>query len=350
MLPSSTCPTPPDLGVGFPRSVSRRFRRTNVAPDADAGAAAASTFRLDVKGAEIREALTTRGIRTVLLKGPALARMLYPSPRGRPYSDVDLLVNPATLQQAEQVLSTAGFRRFEPESAVRQTDAAVGRAVGAHGAAHGSAWLRERDSFVVDLHDSLPQCGAPARMVWDALAEHLDVLIVAGVAAETLDRPASALLVALHAAHHGPGWGSALVDLEAALTVFDRGCWEAARDLAVTLHAEEAMGVGLGLSDAGRALARGLSLPTEPASGTRLRWAGAPWSSSVLETLIGQRGLRMKTMLVWRVLWPSPDALRRGSALARRGRRGLLAAYAVRLVRLACKLPAAQRARRHDKT
>ena len=305
---------------------------------------------MDVKGAEIRQALHAAGIRTVLLKGPAFARLLYRDSRSRGYSDVDLLVDPAAVQRAEQILAAAEFRRFDPESAVRQTDAAVGRAVGAHGAAHATAWLRERDHFLVDLHDSLPQCGVSARVVWRHVTQHLDVLTVAGVATETLDRPASALLVALHAAHHGPRWGPAVSDLEAALEVFDRDCWEAARDLAMMLQAEAAMGIGLGITDAGRTVARQLSLPSESTAANRLLWAGAPWSASVLDSVIRQRNLRSRLALISRVLWPTPEALRRGSALARRSRLGLIAAYAGRTFDLARKLPEALRARRRSNT
>ncbi len=168
-------------------------------------AAAARTFRLDVKGAEVRAALTGAGVRAVLIKGPALARLLHGS---RDYMDVDLLVDPVALPRAEEALAELGFRRFEREAAVRSTDPAVGRAIGGQGALHATVWLREQDGFLIDLHDSLPQCGADASVVWQALAGHLDVATIGGVATETLDRVASALLVALHTAHHGPGWGT----------------------------------------------------------------------------------------------------------------------------------------------
>jgi hypothetical protein len=308
-------------------------------------ATAASTFRLDVKGSEIRQAFNAAGIRTVLLKGPAFGRLLYRDPSSRSYSDVDLLVDPAAVRAAEEILVILGFRRFEDESTVRQIDTAVGKVIGAQGASHSTAWVRHIDNFVVDIHDSLPQVGAPERVVWQQLTQHLDVLIVGGVPAETLDRPASALLVALHAAHHGPDWDRAITDLERALEVFDGECWEAARDLAVKLHAEAPMGVGLGLTEAGRDIAGRLSLPTEPSPAIRLLWAGAPWSAGFIESLIRQRDPRATATLIARLLWPSPTALRRGSALARRGPRGLLAAYALRPFQLARRLPAAVRTR-----
>jgi hypothetical protein len=316
------------------------------ASDTAVARTSASTFRLDVKGAEIRQAFGAAGIRTILLKGRAFALLLYPDPGSRAYSDVDLLVDPAAMQRAEQILGAYGFRRFDPEAPVRQTDAAVGRAVGVQGASHSAAWLRDQDNFIIDLHDSLPQVGVPEGVVWEQITQHLDVLTVAGVATETLDRPASALLVTLHAAHHGPDWVGADADLKRAVEVFDAECWEAALEIAVSLQAEAMMGIGLGLTDAGRTIAERLSLPTEPSPANRLLWAGAPWSASVVESLIGQRDLRASLALVGRILWPTPVALRRGSALARRGRRGLIAVYALRPFQLARQLPAALRARR----
>ena len=305
---------------------------------------AASTFRLDVKGAEIRHAFERAGIRSILLKGPALGRLLYAAPRSRSYSDVDLLIDPDAALRAERILTELGFRRLEAEATVRQIDADVGAAVGVHGASHATAWLRERDGFIVDLHDSLPQVGAPAAQVWAQITHHLELITVGGTETETLDAPAAALLTALHAAHHGVKWDKSAADLIRAVDVFDRACWQAARDLAVILKAEGPMGVGLGLIPAGRALAQELSLPTEPTRAHRLLWRGAPWSAIVLASLSDQRSLRARAALLARILCPSPAALRRGSELARRGLRGLLAAYALRALRLGWQLPAALRA------
>lgn len=315
-----------------------------VADQADR-AVAASTFRLDVKGLQIRRTFKAAGIRTVLLKGPTLAHLLYGDLRARSYSDVDLLVSPETLPRAESILYSQGFRRFENESSVRATDASVGRAVGAHGASHGVAWLRDRDNFVIDLHDSLPQVGASQSVTWQQLTEHLEVLNVAGEDAEVLDRPASALLVALHAAHHGPGWDRSISDLERALEVFDLSCWQAAGRLAAKLRAELSLGVGLGLIPAGQHVAENLRLRTEPTAAHRAIWAGMPWAAGVLDELLGRGDWRASMRVIARIVWPSPDALRRGSALARRSRRGLIAAYILRPLQLARRLPASLIAR-----
>jgi Uncharacterised nucleotidyltransferase len=314
--------------------------------DAADRAVAASTFRLDVKGIQIRQAFTAAGIRAVLLKGPTLAHLLYGDSRTRSYSDIDLLVSPETLPRAESILRAQGFRRFENESSVRATDASVGRAVGAHGASHGVAWLRDRDNFVVDLHDSLPQVGASQSVTWQHLTEHLEVLDVAGEEAEVLDRPASALLVALHAAHHGPGWDRSISDLERALEVFDLSCWQAAGSLATKLQAELSLGVGLGLIPAGQQVAESLRLRTEPTAAHRAIWGGMPWAAGVLEELLCQGDWGASIRVIARIVCPSPEALRRGSALARRSRRGLTAAYFLRPLQLARRLPVSLVARR----
>jgi hypothetical protein len=317
---------------------------------ADARLSAAGTFRLDVKGAEVRAALEQAGVRTVLLKGPAFARLLYGPARSRDYMDVDLLVDPARLERAEEVLLELRFYRVDPEVPVRQTDASVGSAVGVQGASHAAPWLRESDNLVVDLHDTLPQCGAPASVVWEALGEHLVTEEIGGSATTILDPPASALLVALHAAHHGPDWqGPAARDLAAALEQLDFDCWLAARELAVSLNADEALGAGLGTSESGREMAERLSLRGEASTARRLQWAGAPWSASVLDSLLSQHGIRRRATILARLLWPSSDALRRGSMLARRGTLGLLAAHALRPLQLLSSVPAALRALRHSR-
>jgi Uncharacterised nucleotidyltransferase len=313
-------------------------------------AIAAATFRLDIKGAEIRQTLEAAGIQTVLLKGPALRELLYREGEPRQYLDVDLLVDPARLPVATEILTAEGFRRFDTEAPVRQTDPSVGAAIGVQGALHAEAWRRERDGFVVDVHDSFPQVGVSSEELWGQVAEHRDVLTVAGVPTITLDRPATALLVALHAAHHGPNWAPAISDLKRAIDVFDLDCWRAARDLATKLQAETPMGVGLALTPEGREIAVQLSLSTEASIGLRLLWSGEPWSAAVIESLLRQRSPRTAAKLLAQILWPTPAALRQGSALARRGRSGLLVAYGLRIFKLGSQLPRALRARRRGRS
>jgi hypothetical protein len=232
-----------------------------------------ATFRLDVEYVRIAPALATAGVRTILLKGPAFDQLLFGGKRSRAYSDIDLLVDPARGRAAGQVLEQLGFRRAERASAVHRGVRRTGLAVGVVKHAHATAWIRDRDGFTVDLHVTLPAVGAPAGEVWHALEKHHAVITVVESQVETLDRQASAMLIALHAAHHGPGWNRARADLDRACESLERDCWRAAARLARELRAEDEMGIGLGTTDAGRAIARELDLRTRPTLADRVRWS-----------------------------------------------------------------------------
>jgi hypothetical protein len=215
----------------------------------------------------------------------------------------------------------------------------VGADVGALGDIYGETWVRERDGLVVDVHDSLPEVAAPKHDAWEVLTRHLSEVEVASRRVPTLDPVASALLAALHAGHHGPAGGRALADLERALVMLDRKTWRAAHALAARLRAELGFGAGLGLLVAGRELAAELGVSTEPPQSLRVLWRGAPWGASFLQSLGDAPGARARINLLRRIIAPSPRAIRRGSRLARRGTRGLAAAYVYRLARMVLRLP-----------
>jgi hypothetical protein len=304
-------------------------------------AAATNSFLLDVKGAEVRAALAAAGIRSILLKGPALTHHLHDSWGGRAYADVDLLVEPRRAGAAQQLLEDLGFLPLDGESPAGQTDPEVGMRMQALGAIHGAAWVRPRDGVTIDLHHALPQLAADPKQGWDVLCEHLETITVGGAPTEILDGPASALLVALHAAHHGPEWPKALGDLDRAVEVFDLDCWAQARDVAARLGVEHAMGVGLGLSGTGARVAAALDLPTSPSAALVLLWSGVPWSIGVIEALTSPGSAGKRASLIVHLLIPRPEAMRRGSRLARRGMAGLGLAYAARASRLMLRMPKA---------
>lgn len=305
---------------------------------------AANTFRLDVKGAEVREELRRAGVRTVLLKGRAFAVLFYDSPSSRPYGDVDLLIDPRARQRARSVLADLGFDRAEPESLHGETALAAVASTPGLTAVHSETWSRAHDGTIVDLHDSLPQVGVRPDLVWDALSHHLQTMDIGGEPTVVLDRPSSALLTALHAAHHGPAIPGPVRDLVRSTDVVDLRDWREAQTLARSLAAEEALGIGLGLTPAGRDIADELGLPVEPTPAYRMLWSGAPFSAAVLASLGAEQQLHRRLALLVRLALPGPAAMRRGSTLAERGLPGLGAAYAVRLFRLARRVPSAVRA------
>jgi hypothetical protein len=66
---------------------------------------------------EIIEAFREKGVRVLVLRGPALAFSLYADPAMRPSSDLDLLVRPERVVQARGILEKLGYtclaKRFE---------------------------------------------------------------------------------------------------------------------------------------------------------------------------------------------------------------------------------------------
>lgn len=73
----------------------------------------ARNFAIDALTAEVVSAFTGEGIGTVVLKGPVLARWLYPG-EVRPYVDSDLMVAPDDRARAVGVLERLGFAEHLP--------------------------------------------------------------------------------------------------------------------------------------------------------------------------------------------------------------------------------------------
>ena len=58
---------------------------------------------------KVTDALRDAGIPVILLKGHALARILYPDPALRQSSDIDLLVQPHNIRASEEILEKMGY-------------------------------------------------------------------------------------------------------------------------------------------------------------------------------------------------------------------------------------------------
>jgi hypothetical protein len=242
----------------------------------DVPGTALPTFRLDVQYTRLASALADEGLTTILLKGPAFDQLLFEGARKRDYSDIDLLVEPGSVDRAEGLMERRGFHRAARRP-MFTFGWRLGVAVGLLDHSHAGAWIRERDRFTVDLHHTLPLVGTSAQEVWRELVAHRVTITVVGSQVDTIDRAASALLIALHAAHHGPSWRRIRTDLERACELLDLGCWREAKQLADDLRASRAMGIGLGTTAAGRAIAHQLELGTEPTLAYRLIWPVSAW-------------------------------------------------------------------------
>jgi hypothetical protein len=245
----------------------------------------------------------------------------------RAYGDVDLLVDTRDVGRAEHELRAIGF---SPGQAGWQ---GISR-----------AWERSADAGTVDLHTSLFGVEAEPEQIWRTLSARTESIRVSGVDVETLARPGLAVHVALHAAQHGAQGGKPLRDLARALAIATEQEWIDAARLAGRLNAAPAFALGLRLDPQGARLARRLGITDEPPTAVALHARGARPLVLGLEHLATAPSLRSGLGFVLRKLVPSPAYMRGQSALARRGRTGLVLAYVWRPCWALLHLPGALRA------
>ncbi|QPC94961.1 nucleotidyltransferase family protein [Mesorhizobium sp. INR15] len=97
---------------------------------------------LQYHGDRIMKALAADGIPARIVKGPVFARRLYHHVNDRPFTDIDILVDPVNLPAANRVIATCGFElgSNEAESYALQE----------------FKWLeKENSSLLIELHGNL---------------------------------------------------------------------------------------------------------------------------------------------------------------------------------------------------
>lgn len=283
---------------------------------------------VDRLSVEVSEAMTAAGIPNLLLKGPAIATWLYSRAEVRSYGDSDLLIRHEDWERATQVLQELGFTHDVSEMAHPRMES------------HASdPWYRGTDNL--DLHSTLYGLGASSSRVWSLFWGTSVPLEVAKTELRTLGLPARTLHIALHAAQHQDG--KAVTDLERALDQLDTELWEAAAAVAARLDALAAFAAGLRLvSPAGEALSRRLAVSGARSVRMDLRESGVPMTEGLYE-LWQAPGIKAKLRVARDEIAPKPAFMRWWSPLARRGKLGMVAAYAWRPIYLLTHAPAAIR-------
>jgi len=301
--------------------------------------AAGRRLRVDAWTAKVVSAMHGAGIRPVLLKGPAVARWLYPDDLlARSYTDIDLLVAPGQRPAAHQVLRDLGFGE---RSVILDWEPA-----------HAQVWALSDLRAVVDLHRTLHGMEhLPEQQVWDVVARNPSTCVVRGVPVDIPGPTVRALHLALHL-HVRDGLGSqAWTDLERGVRHIDPREWEQAADLARTLGIDADMAVRLRALPAGAALADRLGLPLPGPD--RYYAHQAVSRGQAVGDIQSVAFLWAKAGYVGHKLFPPPTFMRGRHRLARRGPFGLAVAYCWRVVFLGARLPRAlyqwRRVRRHHR-
>src|SRR3954453_10831851 len=281
-------------------------------------AATASRLRVDAATAEVLQTSEAAGVRAVLLKGPALAAWYADDPT-HAYLNCDLWVGPADFEDAGEALTGLGFRAVIDD-----------RGFPASWEEHASAWLRDQDGVVVDLHRRLQGLGVDDETAWHALSGATDTITVAGHPVPVLCHPASVLYVTLHACHHGKQWGKALSHLERALRVAEEQDWKRAESLAEQLEATDAFATGLRLVPQGAELAARLSLPPTQSVEVALHASTPPPIALGVEQLASAASWQQRMAIIARKTVPPPGFVRHWWPAAARNRRMLALAYLYR--------------------
>jgi hypothetical protein len=125
---------------------------------------------------EVLTAFQAADIQALLLKGAALAQLIYPEPGLRPMNDVDLLVSPAQASQAQTILAELGFQAPLPKK---------GRPLPGK---HLSAATRHHEGFMISLeiHHNLFNDDFPVSMTLEDLTTPPLPLDLNGFVAHTL--------------------------------------------------------------------------------------------------------------------------------------------------------------------
>lgn len=246
--------------------------------------ATARALATDGACAEVVSAWRARGIDSVLVKGATTASWLYQH-EARGYADGDLLVDPARIEDARDVLAELGFAPAP-----------------GHFSDHAHPWVRSFPAAVIDLHTTLWGATRAPERVWAELRGWTQPIRIGLTSVAALSVPARALHLALHAAQHGDS-AARRGDLRRALERTSLAEWQAAEQLAERIWALPMMAVGLSLEPAGNRLLGRLPLAR---AGLLAERRHAPLAIGFAR-LRAAKGVRAKAAVLGAALVPDRD-------------------------------------------
>jgi hypothetical protein len=273
---------------------------------------AAASFAVDAQTAAVTRELEAAGVRSILLKGPAIAEWLWKGRGIRAYADTDLLIAPQDWQRTLELLRALGFQDENSGGHPRMES---------H---HSYPLARGHEN--VDLHTTLWGIRAQPETVWRVLSADTEQMRVGGHTVEVLGQGARALHVTLHAAQHGPLARKPMGDLALALDILPEEVWRDALRVAIEVDAADVFATALKHTPQGTALAHRLGVADRDSIDALIRLSQVPLTEGFQE-LATTPGLRPKLVLLRKELAPSPEFMRWWSPLARRGRLGLALAF-----------------------
>lgn len=220
--------------------------------------------------------LTDAGVDALLLKGPVTNAWLYGGPHERVYGDVDVLVRPAQVQRAGELLVDDDFVDLHALQ------------LPLHRPSYERAWSRY--GLVVDLHTRL--AGVPleqAEAAFEAMWGQRQPFELADGVVAVLSEEDRAVHLALHAAQ-SPADSRALRDLSLGLNQLSSAVWGRAVRRAHELGCASAMCFGLAKMPEGRVILDELEVAVGPSVEVLLR-ARSDWPELMWVWEAVRRGL-----------------------------------------------------------
>lgn len=186
-----------------PADVIARLRQLSVGATRQSLAQVAETSRLAKLFAEA-------GVRVLVLKGAALSAQLYGEPGRRTARDIDLLVDPGQLVEAQAVLTRAGYERHQNLRSPRQHQA-YQRAI------KEIEFFHATTGGLVELHYRLTDNPNLLSVDFTSLWHEREEVRMGGCHVATLARQRLPLYLCVHGADHGWARLHWLMDFTAAL-------------------------------------------------------------------------------------------------------------------------------------
>ncbi|WP_181183147.1 nucleotidyltransferase family protein [Mesorhizobium sp. B3-1-7] len=108
----------------------------------EATMATGQSMLLQYHGDRIMKALAAKGVPARIVKGPVFARKLYRQVADRPFTDIDILVDPASIEEANKTIGECGFELGSDEAESHELQE--------------FKWLeKENSSLLIELHGDL---------------------------------------------------------------------------------------------------------------------------------------------------------------------------------------------------
>jgi hypothetical protein len=154
----------------------------------------ARAARMIAELARIATAFDAEKIPLVVFKGAVLAQQLYGDPGARAFSDVDVIVDPASAEGGEALLERLGYREIDPlgDSQRRTNRRFVGE----------SLFIDDASGVLADFHWLFSHVQFPLRIAFADAWKRRQTVVVDGHPFATLGETDLAVFTCSHAAKH----------------------------------------------------------------------------------------------------------------------------------------------------